>query len=78
MALATLQSRWRPHGPEADQFERLHERLGGQAWLIGRVAGQEFTGAETCPVETQEVVPGEPWFTRRDASAYGVVIDAHS
>jgi hypothetical protein len=23
-------------------FERLHERLAGDAWLVGRVTGQEF------------------------------------
>lgn len=71
-----LPSRWRPHGPEGDLFERLHEQLGGQAWLVGRITGQEFAKAETYPTATQEAFPREPWFARRNASAYGVVLDA--
>jgi len=39
----TLLSRWRPEGARAaNPFERLHDELGGDAWLIGRVTGQEF------------------------------------
>lgn len=71
-----LPSRWRPQVRVGELFDSLHEKLGGQAWLVGRVTGQEFAKAETYPVETQEAFPREPWFARRDASAYGVVLDA--
>jgi hypothetical protein len=38
-----LPSRWWPKGIDtAGLFERLHELLGGDAWLVGRVTGQEF------------------------------------
>jgi riboflavin biosynthesis pyrimidine reductase len=73
-----LASRWRPKGVDtAGLFERLHERLGGDAWLVGRVTGQEFAKAEAYPDHTDQTYPKEPWFARRGASAYGVVLDAH-
>jgi riboflavin biosynthesis pyrimidine reductase len=74
----TLNSRWRPKGAAAGNlFERLHEELGGDAWLIGRVTGQEFAKGKAYPVDTVESLAREAWFARRDAKAYGVVLDAH-
>ena len=74
----TLPSRWRPNGVGAgDMFERVHEELAGDAWLIGRITGQEFTKGKPYPVARKETFPREPWFARRDAKAYGVVLDAH-
>jgi riboflavin biosynthesis pyrimidine reductase len=57
-------------------FERLHDELGGDAWLIGRVTGQEFAKGKTYPATTDQSFPREAWFARRDAKAYGVVLDA--
>lgn len=71
-----LPKRWRPQGLGGDLYERLHERLGGQAWLVGRVTGQEFAKAESYPADVETRHPREAWFARRDASAYGVVLDA--
>ena len=73
----TLPSRWCPKGAAGDHFERVHEELAGDAWLIGRVTGQEFAKGKPYPVSTKETFPREPWFARRDARAYGVVLDAH-
>jgi len=74
----TLQSRWRPKGGGAgDMFERVHDELADDAWLIGRITGQEFTKGKPYPVARKETFPREPWFARRDAKAYGVVLDAH-
>jgi riboflavin biosynthesis pyrimidine reductase len=73
----TLSSRWRPKGVGAGLFERLHEELGGDAWLVGRVTGQEFAKGKAYPGHTDETFPREAWFARRDAKAYGVVLDAH-
>src|ERR1700744_118922 len=73
----TLHSRWRPAGSGGSLFERLHEELGGDAWLIGRVTGQEFAKSKAYPGHTAETFPRDPWFARRDAKAYGVVLDAH-
>jgi riboflavin biosynthesis pyrimidine reductase len=74
----TLPSRWRPDGALAGGlFERLHEELGGDAWLVGRVTGQEFAKGKAYPARTDQTFPREAWFARRDAKAYGVVLDAH-
>jgi riboflavin biosynthesis pyrimidine reductase len=70
-------SRWRPKFDGGGLFERLHEEIGGDAWLVGRVTGQEFAKRrEPYPAATGKTFPREPWFARRDAAAYGVVLDA--
>jgi riboflavin biosynthesis pyrimidine reductase len=58
-------------------FDRLHKRLGGDAWLVGRVTGQEYARLDAYPDDTDESYPRELWFARRGAAAYGVVLDAH-
>jgi riboflavin biosynthesis pyrimidine reductase len=72
----TLHSRWRPKGTGAALFEQVHDELGGDAWLIGRVTGQKFAWGKPYPTVTQGSFPREPWFANRDAKAYGVVLDA--
>jgi riboflavin biosynthesis pyrimidine reductase len=73
-----LHSRWRPRTREGgDLFERLHVRLGGDAWLVGRVTGQEFAKAKSYDAPADRKYGREPWLARRDAQAYGVVLDAH-
>jgi len=69
----TLPSRWRPK--VSSPFERVHDELGGDAWLVGRVTGQEFAKGKPYAVSTHETFPREPWFARRDAKAYGIVLD---
>jgi hypothetical protein len=72
-----LGSRWRPaENRMPGLFERLHAQLGGGSWLIGRVTGSEYAKAEAYPDHTDQTYPREPWFARRDAIAYGVVLDA--
>ena len=74
----TLSSRWRPEGSMAGGlFERLHDELAGDAWLIGRVTGQEFAKGKPYSATTKETFPRQAWLTQRDAKAYGVVLDAH-
>jgi riboflavin biosynthesis pyrimidine reductase len=73
----TLNNRWRPKGAAGDLFERMHDELGGDAWLIGRTTGSEFAKGQPYPTTTSETFPREPWFAQRDAKAYGVVLDAH-
>jgi riboflavin biosynthesis pyrimidine reductase len=73
-----LGSRWRPKGAgPAGLFERLHDQLEGDAWLVGRVTGREFAKKESYPQQASESLPREPWIRVRDAAAYGVVLDAH-
>ena len=46
----TLPSRWRPKGSAGNLFERVHDELAGDAWLVGRVTGQEFAKGKPYPV----------------------------
>jgi len=71
----TLPSRWRPKGA-GNAFEWVHDELAGDAWLVGRVTGQEFAKGKPYPAST-ESFPRQNWFARRDAKAYGIVLDAH-
>jgi riboflavin biosynthesis pyrimidine reductase len=73
-----LPSRWRPHGIEGDLYERLHTQFAAQAWVIGRVTGQEFAKADAYPNNSSSQFPREPYCARRDAATYAVVLDAHA
>lgn len=73
----TLIGRWRPkdtHVPGL--FERLHDQLEGDAWLVGRVTGQEYARKESYPAQASQAFPRESWLARPGARAYGVVLDA--
>src|SRR4051812_9216229 len=72
----TLPSRWWPKGAAGNVFERLHDELAGDAWLVGRVTGQEFAQGKVYPGLVSESFPREHWLLRRDAQVYGVVLDA--
>src|SRR4051795_13328587 len=77
-----LGSRWRPQENRMPGlFERLHERLGGGSWLIGRVTGSEYAKADSYPADPGRTWPREPWFAQsvagREAAAYGIALDAH-
>ena len=73
----TLLSRWRPVDESRGAlFERLHERLGSDAWLVGRVTGQEYAKLDAYPQHTEQTYPREPWFAGRYGPAYGIVLDA--
>lgn len=73
----THPSRWRPKGAGTDWFEKIHDELDGDAWVIGRVTGSEFAKGKPYPETPSEKFPRENWFARRDAKTYGVVLDAH-
>ena len=72
----THPSRWRPKGAGTDWFEKIHDELGGDAWVIGRVTGSEFAKGKPYPATPGERFPRESCFARRDAKTYGVVLDA--
>jgi riboflavin biosynthesis pyrimidine reductase len=72
----THPSRWRPKGAGTDWFEKIHDELGGDAWVIGRVTGSEFAKGKPYPETASGKFPRENWFARRDAETYGVVLDA--
>lgn len=74
----TLPSRWRPErpNPTAD-YERIHATLDGDAWLVGRMTGQEFARKDAYPPDSTESFPRESWFAQRGAKTFGVVLDGH-
>lgn len=70
-------SRWRPkENVVPNLFEKLHDQLGGGSWLCGRVTAQEFAkGTEPHYPPTDQVLPRENWFARRDAKTWGIFLD---
>lgn len=71
-------SRWQPEDTRRGAiFERLHDQLGVDAWLIGRVSGQGYGKRDGYPAHTDRRYPRQNWFARRDAAAYGVVLDPY-
>jgi hypothetical protein len=69
----TLHSRWRPKGTGAALFEQIHDELGGDAWLIGRVAGQEFAKGKPCRPVMQGSVPRSPWLANNVAGQFMMI-----
>ncbi len=74
----TLPSRWHPPGTEAGGlYERLHQELQADAWLVGRTTGEEFARrTQAYPAYAGPALEREPWFAQRDAKGYGVILDA--
>ncbi len=72
-----LPSRWRPQGVDIHgPYERLHQAFAGDAWLVGRVTGQEFARADAYAGAEGQAFAREPWLIRRERAAYAVVLDA--
>lgn len=73
----TRRSRWRPRIEGGDLFEVLHEKIGGDAWLVGRVTGYEFSRRkdEVYPPYSGAPIARANWIATRGAAAYGVVLD---
>ena len=72
-----LPARWHPPLPDRGFYERLHEEIGCDAWLVGRVTGQEFASRDAAYPEEAGVSPGrDNWFARKEAGAWAVVLDA--
>jgi riboflavin biosynthesis pyrimidine reductase len=75
----TIPSRWRPADAQiGDLYDRLHTEIGCDAWIVGRVTGQEFAKRKGCyPSKDSDSFPREPWIATRDVDAYAVVLDEH-
>jgi len=73
----TRGSAWRPSSARtASPFERLHEELKGDAWLVGRVTGKEFSKRDSYPAQASRTWPRQSWIAKSGAAAYGIVLDA--
>jgi len=74
----TLPNRWRPsEDPTPGLYERLHEELRGDAWLVGRVTGEEFARGSDYSTRIGQRLPRESWIVRRSAGLFAVVLDSH-
>jgi riboflavin biosynthesis pyrimidine reductase len=71
-----LPGQWHPPFHENDVYERLHGDLEGDAWLVGRVTGQEFAERDTPYPGGTDTVDRQNWFAQRQADAWAVVLDA--
>lgn len=73
----TLLGRWHPSDAiQSGVFERIHRELGGDAWLVGRVTGEEFAQGSPYTTRVNEILPRTTWIARR-ASSHAVILDAH-
>jgi riboflavin biosynthesis pyrimidine reductase len=72
-----LPDRWHPPPREQRLYERLHDEIGCDAWLVGRVTGQEFATRDTpYPADASVAVERQNWLARPQADGWGVVLDA--
>jgi riboflavin biosynthesis pyrimidine reductase len=70
--------RWAPRQEGATLFEKLHEEMDSDAWLVGRTTGAEFARRdEPYPAYDGPPIPREDWMAVARADAWGVVLDAH-
>ena len=70
--------RWVPRQEGATLFEKLHEEMDSDAWLVGRTTGAEFARRdEPYPAYDGPPIPREDWMAVARADAWGVVLDAH-
>jgi riboflavin biosynthesis pyrimidine reductase len=72
-----IPNRWRPKGAHSSgAYDRIHDEIGCDAWLVGRVTGQEFAKRDGyAATTTSEVFPRASWIAKRGAPAYAVVLD---
>src|SRR5205823_4958496 len=69
-----LPRRWRPAGSSGGLFEKVHDEIGCDAWIVGRTTGQEFAKGKPYTKSALAPLPRENFFVRKDAGAYGVVL----
>jgi|AraplaMF_Col_mMF_1032025.scaffolds.fasta_scaffold00054_13 riboflavin biosynthesis pyrimidine reductase len=73
-------SRWTltPDGERKDwgtMFEKVHDELAGDAWIVGRVTMQEMSKATVHPPAKVSSVERPLHVATRDATRYGIVLD---
>jgi riboflavin biosynthesis pyrimidine reductase len=72
----TLPSRWRPSGFDSrGAYERLHDELGGDAWLVGRITAQEFAKGASYPPYDGPSFARESWIATRDERRWAIALD---
>jgi riboflavin biosynthesis pyrimidine reductase len=56
-------------------YEKAHEELQGDAWLVGRITMAEMAKGTAHPPAKFDNVPREAYFAKRDASGYAIGVD---
>src|SRR3954470_1804697 len=70
--------RWVPKFDSAGVYERMHDELNGDAWLVGRTTGEEFNERdEPYPPYNGELIARDDWFAVERADSWAVIMDAH-
>ncbi|HEY4303633.1 MAG TPA: dihydrofolate reductase family protein [Gemmatimonadaceae bacterium] len=70
--------RWVPKFDAAAAYERMHNALEADAWLVGRTTGEEFNERdEPYPPYSGPPIPREDWFAVESAETWAVVMDAN-
>lgn len=73
-----LPDQWHPPLPDTSAYERAHDEISGDAWLVGRVTGAEFAQRdEPYPPDADASFGRDNWFATREADGWAVVLDAH-
>jgi len=72
-----LPDRWHPSLQGDRVYERVHDAIGCDAWLVGRVTGQAFAARDAPYAPATGAAPErQNWFARKHAAAWAVVLDA--
>lgn len=70
--------RWVPKFDAAGAYERMHAELEGDAWLVGRTTGEEFSERDDpYPSYDGAPIPREDWIAVDRADSWAIVMDAH-
>lgn len=71
-----LPDQWYPSFGNSGIYEQIHGELKGDAWLVGRVTGQEFAQrGSPYPEIAGKMGERQHWFAKKQADAWAVVLD---
>ena len=58
-------------------YQAIHDRLEGDAWICGRVTMAGYAPGKAPPPYKGAPIPREDFVARREATSYGIGLDAH-
>ncbi len=73
--------RWSPiegANPVEAAYEAVHGKLGGDAWICGRVTMAGYATGKAPPTYDGPAIPRETYVAERDAAGYAIGLDAHA
>ena len=59
-------------------YEAVHDKLGGDAWICGRVTMAGYASGEPPKPYSGAPIPREDFIARRDARGFAIGLDAHA